>query len=67
MDHPLLISVDDELPAFEEVKDIQEGNCMNCYGIFTLVPSVFVRLTNGKLIWWHRHQCVTKNYELEIN
>lgn len=51
----MFINVGSEKMTQEDVSEIMQGRCINCYGPYNeLKRTVFVRLVkSGRLLWWH--------------
>jgi hypothetical protein len=50
-------------PTPEQVKEIQEGFCIHCYKPYGVaVETVFVELSDKRIIWWHKRQSDCKTH-----
>lgn len=50
----MILSVEDIPPTESERKQIERGNCLNCYQPYSREAQVcFTRKQNGEIIWWH--------------
>lgn len=56
---PLVESIDNQPPdPMDEVDVLFNSVCNNCGKRFNNIGEImFVRLSNGILIWWHRFRC----------
>lgn len=54
----LIQSIDDAKPTVDDTHDIEHTPCFNCGRPYDETkPLMFVRLSTGKLLWWHQNHC----------
>lgn len=59
--YPTIHDIDHRHADPMDIVDMQETKCINCGRFYNgYASAVFVRLSNGFLMWWHKHSCQLK-------